>query len=73
MNKRIFIMAMVTLIIYSFAFATYLCSRGDDIRFHKSELKREKQLDQREQELNKLQQKINDQILKLGIVQGVNK
>lgn len=35
--------------------------------------KRNQELDQREQELNELQQKINDQILKLGIVKGVNK
>ena len=30
-------------------------------------------LDQREKELNSLQDKLNDQILKLGIVNGVNK
>jgi hypothetical protein len=30
-------------------------------------------LDKRERELNNLQEKINDQILKLGIVNGVNK
>lgn len=34
--------------------------------------KEEKQLNKRELELNELQQKINDQILKLGIVKGVN-
>jgi len=34
---------------------------------------KEKELDQREKEINELQQKLNDQILKLGIVKGVNK
>jgi chromosome segregation ATPase len=33
---------------------------------------RETRLDQREKELNTLQEKLNDQILKLGIVKGVN-
>ena len=33
---------------------------------------RETRLDKREKELNKLQEKLNDQILKLGIVHGVN-
>ena len=36
-------------------------------------VQRENALDKREQELNDLQRKLNDQILKLGIVQGVNK
>lgn len=34
---------------------------------------RQTQLDEREKELNNLQEKLNDQILKLGIVKGVNK
>jgi len=37
-----------------------------------SQNERQTQLDEREKELNKTQEKINDQILKLGIVQGVN-
>jgi peptidoglycan hydrolase CwlO-like protein len=47
--------------------------RETHIKFEEQRLnKKEKQLNKREQELNELQQKINDQILKLGIVKGVN-
>jgi hypothetical protein len=34
--------------------------------------KKQEQLNKREQEIDELQRKLNDQILKLGIVQGVN-
>lgn len=48
--------------------------RGTRIDFESVySVKRENALDQREKELNELQHKINDQILKLGIVNGVNK
>ena len=53
---------------------SYFSSRSDVLRFYESELnKRKEELDQREKKINEMQQKLNDQILKLGIVKGVNK
>jgi len=49
-------------------------SIAEDEESYESMLRqKEKELDQREQEQNELQQKLNDQILKLGILNGVNK